>query len=113
MTNEWIMTQIQTAKECLDNVQEIGEAGFNMCDGILSNLKTFVTEESIWNTITAFEEKLYKDFRKKENEARVKLKDIDSLVQFNTGETYYINLRKWKSQELLNLWTKLSKDYDL
>jgi len=113
MTNEWIISQIQTAKQCLDRVPELGEAGFNMCDGILSNLKTFITEDSIWNTITTFEEKLHKDFLKKENEARVKLKDIDSLVQFNTGEAYYINLRKWKSQELLNLWNKLSKDYDL
>jgi hypothetical protein len=113
MTNEWIIGQIQLAKECLDRIPEIGETGFNICDGVLSNLKTFITDENVWNTITTFEEKLHKDFKKKENESRAKLKDIDSLVQFNTGQEYYISLRKWKSQELLNLWTRLSKDFDL
>jgi RecA-family ATPase len=113
MTNEWIMGQLKTAKEVLDRVPELGEAAFNLCDGILSNLKTFVTDEKIWVTITTFEEKLYKDFKKKESEARAKLKDIDSLVQFNSGQEYYINLRKWKSTELLSLWNRLSKDYDL
>lgn len=113
MTNEWISDQLKIAKEGLDKVTEIGEVGYNICDGILGNLKSFITDPTIYETVTKFEEKLYKDFKQKEIDARLKLKDIDALTSFNAGLQYYNNLRRWRSTELLNMWTRLVKDAEL
>jgi hypothetical protein len=113
MTSEFILSSIKTAKEYLDKVGDIGEMGFNQCDGILSNLKSFIHDEVIWRKIQEKEEKVYKEFQKKTNEAKTKLKDIDSLLQWNEGARYYAELRQWKSIELLSFWDKLSKEYDL
>ena len=113
MTNEWIVEQLKIAKEALDRVPQLGEDGYNICDGILTNLKTFVTEDEVYKKIIAFEDKLFRDFKRKEREAREKLKGIDYLTSFSLGRNFYISLRQWKSTELLNLWTRLSKDYDL
>jgi len=113
MTNEWIVEQLKIAKEALDRVPQLGEDGYNLCDGILTNLKTFVTEDEVYKKIIAFEDKIFRDFKRKEREAREKLKGIDYLTSFSLGRNFYISLRQWKSTELLNLWTRLSKDYDL
>ena len=113
MTNEWILEQLRVAKEALDRVPQLGEDAFNVCDGILSNLKSFVTEDEAYRKIIDFEEKLYRDFKLKEREAREKLKGVDYLTSFNLGGRYYMNLRQWKSSELLNMWNRLVKDYDL
>jgi len=113
MTSEFILKNIKTAKEWLDKVGEIGETGFNQCDGILENLKAFIHDEVIWKKVQEKEEKIYKEFQKKSNEAKIKLKEVDSLLQWNEGARYYMELRHWKSMELLSFWDKLSKEYDL
>lgn len=113
MTNEWYVEQLKIAKEALDKVPEIGEAGYNYCDGVLNNLKTFITDTKIYETVSKFEEKLYNDFKQKEIDARIKLKGIDHLTSFNSGIKYYNDLRKWRSTELLNMWNRLIKDTEL
>jgi len=115
MTNQFILDNIKEAKEWLDKVNhpQIGESGFNMCDGILSNLKSFIHDENIWKKINDKEEKVFREFNKKKDDAKVKLKDVDPLFQWNEGAKFYANLRQWKSQEMLVFWDKLSKEYDL
>ena len=113
MTNEFILDTIKEAANTLNKVDEAGEVAFNLCDGMLSNLKSFIHDETIWKKVTEKEEKVYKEFQKKSNEAKVKLKDVDSLLQWNEGAKYYMSLRQWKCSEMLNFWDKLSKEYDL
>jgi hypothetical protein len=113
MTSEFILSSIKEAANYLNKTEEIGEVGFNQCEGILGNLKSFIHDEIIWKKISEKEEKVYKEFQKKSNEAKVKLKDVDSLLQWNEGAKYYMTLRQWKCNEMLTFWDKLSKDYDL
>jgi hypothetical protein len=84
-----------------------------MCDGKLSNLKSFIHDETIWKKVNEKEEKVFREFNKKKDEAKTKLKDIDPLIQWRTGAGFYNDLRHWKSQEMLSFWDKLSKEYDL
>ena len=113
MTNEFILGNIKEAVNYLNRIEEIGEVAFNQCDGILSNLKSFIHDEIIWKKISEKEEKVYKEFQKKQNEAKAKLKDADSLLQWNEGAKYYMDLRNWKCNEMIAFWDKLSKEYDL
>lgn len=115
MTNEYIINEIKKAKDSLDSVNDprIGFTGFDICDGILTNLKIYVTDEKIYAQIIQFEEKLLKDYRLKQKESREKLKGLDMLTQYSVGEYHSAFLKNWKSTELLNLWTRIIKDYDL
>jgi len=113
MANEWFSEEIKKAKEILDQAPEKGEIANNVCDGILFNLKAFITDEKIYETVDRFEQKVNSDFRQKEIEARSKLKGKDQLTNFNIGIKYYMDLRNWRSAELLNMWNRLVKDTEL
>ena len=86
---------------------------FNMVDGILSNLKSFVHDQDVWLKIEQFEQQIHKDFQTRLNEARSNLEQEDPMFAWSKGLRFYIDLRTWKSQELLSFYDKLSKEHDI
>jgi len=86
---------------------------FNMVDGILSNLKSFVHDQVIWDTIDSFEKRIHNDFQSKLTEARSSLEQEDPMFAWEKGLRFYIDLRTWKSQELLSFYDRLSKEHDI
>lgn len=113
MTNKTIEEYINAAKTMLDQAVNEGIPAYNMCDGILLNIKGFIHDEVVWDRIRKHEEKLHKEFNKKVDEARGKLKDVDPIFSWSNGMEYMLKLRQWKSGQMLNFYDLLNKEYDL
>jgi hypothetical protein len=110
-TNTYIEEKVKEAADTMDQAVQIGETAYNLADGILSNLKAFVHDEKIWADLTRFEQKIHTEFQKKIDESRIKLKDADPFFKWRDGMKYYMDLRKWKTLEIIGYWDKLSKDH--
>ena len=117
MTNKLIFDNIVRVETLLNEVEGLAfterEPVFDMADGILTNNKAFVSNEEAWKKINDYEMKVHMEFNKKLNESRAKLKEIDPIYQWQKGLESTMNLRLWKSRELLALWDKITKDYDI
>ena len=113
MVNKQIEESILEAKNTLNQTEQLGELSYNIADGILYNLKAFVHDEAIRKRISDFEEKLLKDFSKKIIEARGKLDNYDPLLAWKSGVGFYMELRQWKTLEMLTFWDKLVKTNEL
>ena len=86
---------------------------FDLADGILTNIKAFVGDPEAWKKINDKEERIHKEFTKRLNDARERLKTKDPLYQWQDGLSFMMELRMWKTREMLAFWDKLTKDYDL
>ena len=86
---------------------------FDLADGVLVNIKAFVSDEVSWKKINDYEEKTHKEFSKRLNDTRAKLKDEDPIIQWQNGLSYMMELRLWKTREMLAFWDRLSKSNDL
>ena len=111
MVSKQISDSIKEAKEALDQVETIGRTAYDLCDGILNNIKGFVHYDIVWKKINDHEERVHRDFKKRTEIARVKLKDLDPLYAWNDGMKFFMELRHWKSLEMLNFWDKPSKEH--
>lgn len=109
MVNKSVEEGIMEAKDILDKVEQIGDVAYNICDGILSNLKVFVHDDKIMDEINGFEAKVIKQYNIKKKEFVEKLKAKDPLYQWQDGLKCYMELRQWKSMEMLSFWDRLSK----
>jgi hypothetical protein len=110
-TNQYILEKIKEAADTMDQAVQIGETAYNIADGILSNLKAFIHDDKIWKDLTTFEQKLHLEVQKKMDEARSKLKDTDVFLRWREGLKYSMDLRKWKTLELITYWDKLAKEH--
>lgn len=110
-TNQYIGEKIKEAADTLNQAVQLGETAYNIADGTLNNLKAFIHDEKIWTDINHFEQKLHNEFQKKMGEARVKLKDNDPFFKWREGMKYYMDLRQWRTIEMITYWDKLSKDH--
>jgi len=113
MVSKPVSDSINEAKAALDQRETLGKTAYDICDGVLTNVKALVHDDEVWKKINAQEEKVHKEFKTKMNKAREKLKNIDPLYAWSEGMTYYMEMRHWKSLEMLSFWDKLSKEYDI
>lgn len=113
MVSKPVNDSINDAKAALDQVETLGKTAYDICDGILTNVKALVHDDGAWDKINKYEEKVHKEFKGKIEKAREKLKNVDPLYAWNDGLNYYMELRHWKSLEMLSFWDKLSKEYDI
>lgn len=110
-TNQYIQEKIHEAADAMDQAVQIGETAYNLADGILSNLKAFIHDEKIWADLSRFEQKLNLQVQQKIEEARAKLKNSDPFLKWRDGLKYSMDLRKWKTLELITYWDKLAKEH--
>ena len=116
MTSKIIHESINEAKKWLDlkdSPEHDPIVVFNMVEGILSNVKSFIHDETVWKKIEDFEINVHKDFKLRLDESRQKLKQEDPFFAWQDGMKYYVDLRTWKCQELLSFYDDLSKSYDI
>ena len=113
MVSKQISDSITEAKAALDRVEELGTTSYDICDGVLNNLKAFIHDDVVWKKINDHEEKVHRDFKRKADDARSKLKTRDPIYAWNDGLKYFMELRHWKSMEMLSFWDKLSKEHDI
>jgi hypothetical protein len=117
MTSKIIIDGIIEASNYLNEVEglplEQRKTLFDLADGVLVNIKAFVSDAEAWKKINEYEEKTHREFTKRLNDTRGKLKNEDPLVQWQTGLEYMMELRLWKSREMLAFWDKVTKDYEL
>lgn len=110
MANENITKAINEASGYIEQVEQLGVMGLNMADGILNNCRSFVHDPVMKKKISDHEEKIFTDFQKKIDEARKELKDSDPLFSWQDGMSYYMNMRLWKTQEMLSFWDKINNE---
>jgi len=117
MTSKIINDGIIEASNYLNEVEglplEQRKAVFDLADGVLVNIKAFVSNPEAWKKINEYEERTHREFTKRLNETRSKLKDKDPLYQWQDGMAFMMELRLWKTREMIAFWDKLSKEYDL
>ena len=116
MVSQIVKDSIAEAKSWFDqkdNPESNPFVCFNMVDGILSNLKSFIHDKDVWEKITLFEEGIHQTFQGKMKEARDALSQDDPLFAWEKGSRYTIELRTWKSGELLKFYDRLSKEHDI
>ena len=115
MTSKIINDGILEASNYLNEVEglplEQRKAVFDLADGVLVNIKAFVSNPEAWKKINDFEDKTFKKFAERLEEARSKLDNTDSLTQWQDGMAFMMDLRMWKTRETLAFWDKLSKDH--
>ena len=104
-----VKESLAEAKNCLNQAEEAGVMAYNLCDGILTNIKGFVHEDVTWMKINEHEQKVHEEFQKRLSDARKKLDGIDPLFAWDKGMKQYLSLRQWKSLEMLNFYDKLVK----
>jgi len=117
MTNRLILDGIVKAENILNEVEGVTlqerETLFDLADGVMVNIKAFVSNEEAWKKINEYEMKTHQEFAKRLNDARAKLKDIDPIYQWQKGLEFTMDLRFWKAREMLAFWDKITKEYDL
>lgn len=117
MTNKIILDGITEASNYLNEVEGIPleqrKTLFDLADGVLVNIKAFVSNEEVWKKINDYEVKTHKEFIKRLNDTRAKLKDDDPLTQWQNGLSYMMDLRLWKTREMLAFWDRITKQHDL
>jgi len=113
MVSKRVTESLTNAKSALDTLKENGELAFDICDGILTNIKGFVHDEIVWGKINKHEEKVHQEFQRRLKKANEELKQRPPMDTFNEGMERYLNLRHWKSLEMLNFYDKLSKEHEI
>jgi len=117
MTSKIINDGIIEASNYLNEVEglplEQRKPVFDLADGVLVNIKAFVSNPEAWKKINDYEERTHKEFTRRLNDTRGKLKDMDPLIQWQSGMGYMMELRLWKTREMIAFWDKLSKEHDL
>ena len=113
MSNEYIIDSIASAKNSLDNLEQLGETAFDMCDGSLMNIKAFIHDESIKHKILDKEKQVNLEFQKRMEKTNEELKAKGPLYAWRDGMKKYYKLRHWRSLELLNFYDKLCREHDL
>jgi len=117
MTNKIILDGITEASNYLNEIEglplEQRKTVFDLADGVLVNIKAFVSNKDAWKKINEYEEKIHQEFSKRLAETRQKLKEDDPLIQWQNGLSYMMDLRLWKTREMLAFWDKITKEYDL
>jgi len=117
MTNKIILDSLAEVNSYLNEVEglplEQRKTLFDLADGVLVNVKAFVSNAEAWQKINEYEEKTHKEFNKRLAETRQKLKDEDPLIKWQNGLSYMMDLRLWKTREMLAFWDKLTKEFDL
>ena len=107
--DDHVKESLAEAKNCLNQSEEAGVMAYNLCDGILTNIKGFVHEDVVWAKINEHEQHVHQEFQKRLVDSRSKLKDDDPLFAWDKGLRQYLALRQWKSLEMLNFYDKLVK----
>ena len=51
MVSKYVIDSINGAKDTLDNVEKLGETAYDICDGILLNIKGFLHDEKVWEKV--------------------------------------------------------------
>jgi hypothetical protein len=111
MNEDYINEKIKEAADAINQAPQLGEAAYNIADGILGNLKAFIHDDKLWENITVFEKKTHVLFGKKLQDAKKELATKDPLFQWRYGMKYYMDMRHWKSLELLTYWDTLVKEH--
>jgi len=109
MSNEQVKNNLIKAEEALNSINELGETSFDICDGILDNCKIHINDQVIWDKVHKKERVVTEEYQKRKTEFAKKLKDQDPFYAWGDGMHYYLELRKWKSMEMLSFWNTLSK----
>ena len=105
-----IKESLTEAKNILNQAEEAGVMAYNLCDGILTNIKGFVHKQETWMKINEKEQKVHEEFQKRLVDARMKLEGVDPMFAWDKGMRQYLTLRQWKSLEMLNFYDKLAKE---
>ena len=113
MANKPAVDNINEAKNALNQYPSIGEVAFDMCDGILNNIKAFIHTEDAWKELFAHEKKVNQEYTKRIADLNAELKDRPPMDVFKEATELYIKARAWKSTEMLNFYDMLTKKYDL
>ena len=113
MVSKHVTDSITDAKNALDNIEQLGETAYDICDGVLQNIKGFIHDETVWNKIQTHENKVHQEFKIRLKKANEELKNMEPLLAFRDGMKKYMKLRQWKSLEMLNFYDKLSKEHDI
>ena len=113
MKSRRVEDSITNAKAALDSVEQNGELAYDICDGILTNIKAFIHSPEIWDKINKHENSVHQEFTRRLNKANEELKQKPPMEIWQDGMSKYMKLRHWKSLEMLNFFDKLSKEYDI
>jgi len=112
MANKTFEKGLNEASDLLNEIEglplEQRKTVFDIIDGILSNMSVFVTDPEAWKKIKEKEEKVHKEFSNKLAQTRSALKEKDPLYQWQEGLSYMMDLRMWKSKEMLAFWNDLA-----
>jgi len=109
MSNKRIEDNLVKAEQALNSVRELGEDAFDICDGVLENCKIHVDNKEVWEKVHKKEIEVIQEYKKRKNEASRKLAGKDPFYAWGDSMNYYLELRKWKSLEMLGFWNKLNK----
>jgi len=110
MSNKQIAENLGKAEDALNRLNELGEDAFNICDGILHNCKVHIDDAALWEKVHKKESLIVAEFNKRRSEANKKLSGKEPFYAWGDSMNYYLQLREWKSLEMLSFWTKLNKE---
>jgi hypothetical protein len=113
MVSEEIKKSIKEAKTALDSIDTLGETSYDICDGILLNIKAFIHDPEIKKLIDEHETKTFQEFRNRYDKAAKELQNKGPMANWREAADRYIKLRHWKSLEMLSFYDKLSKEHDI
>lgn len=110
MSNKQVTENLGKAEDALNNLNELGETAFDICDGILDNCKVHINDVMLWEQVSKKEKEVTDEFKKRRQDATKQLAGKDPFYAWSDGMKFYLELRKWKSLEMLSFWTKLNKE---
>jgi len=109
MANKNITESLEEAKQYLNSVEELGEAGINIADRVIDSCKCFIHQPQL---------KEYEDFSSKiDTEFDIKLKEAkdendketDSYLKYFNMAQFIINLRIGRTQRMINFLDRLNQ----
>ena len=110
MSNKQVTENLSKAEDALNSLNELGETAFDICDGVIDNCKIHIDDSTLWDKVHKKEKEITDEFKKRKNDAVKKLSGKDPFYAWGDGMHFYLELRKWKSMEMLSFWTKVNKD---
>ena len=113
MVSNHVEENINDAREAINQYPAIGEAAFDLCDGILNNIKGFIHVDKEWEDLFDHEKKVNIEYAKRINIINNELKEKPPMDIYKETKDRYIRARAWRSTEMLNFYDMLAKKYDI
>ncbi|RLF35430.1 MAG: hypothetical protein DRN08_03065 [Thermoplasmata archaeon] len=96
------------------NIKNLLDSGeYDACDRMLQDLKAFVHDPKVLDLIVEHVQKVQQEWQQKINEAKQKLEGLNALDHWEEGASYMLELRHWKTLEMLSFWNHITKQYDI